>query len=244
MLATDDTFDEDSDGGENSHQLSLKKFRAVSGDDLGDSFSMDKSIENKSGWVDDIYDNQDVDDHHQNEMNSEDSESNDHEGSDDDDGESVENDTSGNDFRSMSTMKDWEQSDDDDLDLDGEEAEGPDEEDTETNSKMSMGMQKQDLLKSHKSNTMHKLTPTGPEALPFVIEAPNNLTELCLLLDNRSDTEVDEAINRIRACNSIRLAAENRKKMQVCFYCCITSNFVSFSSIKYFWDLGKTALSL
>ncbi|XP_010932890.2 uncharacterized protein [Elaeis guineensis] len=222
MLATDDTSDEDSDGGDNSHEPALKNFRAVSGDDLGDSFSMDESVANKSGWVNDIYENQDVDDHDQNEVNSVDSESNDQEGSDDDDdddddGESDENDTSGNDFRSMSTMKDWEQSDDDDLDLDGEEAEGPDEGDMDVNNKMSMDMQKQDSLKSHKFSAMDKLTPTGPEALPFVIEAPNNLTELCSLLDNRSDTEVVEAINRIRACNSIRLAAENRKKMQV-FY--------------------------
>ncbi|XP_038973090.1 nucleolar protein 14 isoform X2 [Phoenix dactylifera] len=217
MLATDDTSDEDSDDGENRHEPALKNFRAVSGDDLGDSFSMDESIANKSGWVDDIYENQDVDDHDQNETNSEDSERNGHEGSDDDDGEGNENDTSCNDFQSMSTMKDWEQSDDDDLDLDGEEAEGPDEEHTDINNKMSMDMQKQGPLKSHKSNAMDKLTPSGLEALPFVIEAPNNLTELCSLLDNRSDTEVIEAINRIRACNSIRLAAENRKKMQV-FY--------------------------
>ncbi|KAG1327764.1 nucleolar protein 14 [Cocos nucifera] len=216
MLATDDISDEGSDGGENSHEPALKNFRAVSGDDLGDCFSMDESIANKSGWVDDIYENQDVDDHDQNKTNSEDSESNDQEGSDDD-GESDENDTSGNDFRSVSATKDWEQSDDDDLDLDGEEAEGPGEGDMDINNKMSTDMQKQDSLKSHISNAMDKLTPTGPGTLPFVIEAPNNLTELCSLLDNCSDTEVVEAINRIRACNSIRLAAENRKKMQV-FY--------------------------
>lgn len=229
MFAIDDSSDEGSDGGEDNHKQASKNFRAVSGDDLGDSLSIDESIANKSGWVDDIYENQDVDDDDQNETDSEGSGSSDQEGIDEDVDDSDENEATVNDFRSMSTMKDWEQSDDDDLDLDGEEAEDADEKDTDINNKMSIDMQNQDSLKSHKSNAVYKPTPIGEDALPFVIEAPNNLTELCSLLDNRSDTEVLEAINRIRACNSIRLAAENRKKMQV-FYGVLLQYFAVLST--------------
>uniref|UniRef100_A0A2N9EUF7 Nucleolar protein 14 n=1 Tax=Fagus sylvatica TaxID=28930 RepID=A0A2N9EUF7_FAGSY len=46
-------------------------------------------------------------------------------------------------------------------------------------------------------------------------KTPKSLEELCALLDNRSNTEIMLIINRIRASNAIKLAAENRKKMQV-----------------------------
>ena len=52
-------------------------------------------------------------------------------------------------------------------------------------------------------------------SIPFVIDAPNDLKDLSSLLDGRSEAEIIEIISRIRTCNSIRLAAENRRKMQV-----------------------------
>ncbi|XP_024521488.1 nucleolar protein 14-like [Selaginella moellendorffii] len=53
--------------------------------------------------------------------------------------------------------------------------------------------------------------------LPFVINAPQTLEQLLGLVKHRSTEELGVAIQRIRACNAISLAAENRKKMQV-FY--------------------------
>lgn len=51
--------------------------------------------------------------------------------------------------------------------------------------------------------------------LPYVIDAPQTLELFRAIVDGRSDAELALGIERIRACNSVKLAAENRRKMQV-----------------------------
>ncbi|RZC85331.1 hypothetical protein C5167_041516, partial [Papaver somniferum] len=101
-----------------------------------------------------------------------------------------------------SSLQDWEQSDDGGhLSVDLEE----DNEDE--------GEQKE-ISEPEPSKTQ---TPIEQDSLPFVIDAPKTFSELSKLLENRSDADIIEAINRIRACNGVRLAAENREKMQILY---------------------------
>jgi len=226
MLGTDGSSDEDSSDSE-AHNLGSKKSKPVSGDDLGDSFSVDTEISNKKGWVDDIYEKEDAGDQDEDGTNSEGSENDedDQEGSvDEDDSDDDDDDnTTGTELGNMSSMKDWEQSDDDDLDLDAEKADDADEMELV---RKNMNTRKMESIGSRQSSSAGKHAPLQQEALPFVIDAPNNLAELCSLLDGRSDGEVVEAINRIRACNSIRLSDKNRSKMQVCFCTTLSSDLL------------------
>lgn len=222
MLAHDDSSDDVSDDDEDIQKMVSKGSRSISGDDLGDSFSFDQVTANKKGWVDDIFENKDVNDdgEEEDDTSSNGSESN-NEDDDDNDDASDKDDSSGHDLGDIS-MRDWEQSDDDDLTLDAEEEEKEEAEDVNEREiklckKIGEEMQRKGSQDNRRGEVAGKMPPVKDVGLPFVIEAPNSLEELCLLLDNRSETEVIEAINRIRACNSIRLAAENRKKMQVCF---------------------------
>lgn len=237
MLAHDDSSDDDSDDDEDIQKMVSKRSRSISGDDLGDSFSFDQETANKKGWVDDIFENKDVNDDEEEDGNEEedgtssnDSESN-NEDDDDNDDASDKDDSSGHDLGDIS-MRDWEQSDDDDLTLDAEEEEKEEEAEDVNEREIKLSKKTGEEMLSKKTGeemrrkgsqdtqsgeVAGKMPPVKDAGLPFVIEAPNSLEELCSLLDNRSETEVIEAINRIRACNSIRLAAENRKKMQVCF---------------------------
>lgn len=200
MHAPDDDSDdeEDSDDDEDGNKTTQKKLRATSGDDLGDSFVLDNDTADKKGWVDNILGNRsDGSDDGEEEGDDEDEdEEGDDNGEDEDEDEEVE-------FGKNMLARDWEQSDEDEPITDPEESE--------------------DINEKEKSECKTgKATPKNDkgviEGLPFVIEAPSDLKELRTLLDNRSETEVVEAINRIRACNSIRLGPENRRKMQVRFF--------------------------
>jgi hypothetical protein len=53
------------------------------------------------------------------------------------------------------------------------------------------------------------------DGLPFVLEAPQTLPEFQKLVDHRSVEDLATAIQRIRKCNAISLAAENQRNMQV-----------------------------
>lgn len=76
-------------------------------------------------------------------------------------------------------------------------------------------IKKRDGIDGDKMKQKVKQSSKQPD-LPYTIEAPKSLDELHSLLENRSDDEIVEAIRRIRAFNAIKIAAENRKKMQVC----------------------------
>ncbi|KAL5728623.1 hypothetical protein ACHQM5_001688 [Ranunculus cassubicifolius] len=221
--------DVSSDDEDNDTEVpSAKKLRSVSGDDLGDSFSLDEELGSRKGWVDAILerDANDIDD--EEEGSSEDSESDGDESDEDGDGSEDHGK-----LRKKISLKDWEQSDDDELSTDLEDDDEEDDEESEEEEDMDrktkgkerkkakeatdIKVKKADTSSAGKTKVNGKLTQGQDDALPFIIEAPTSLEELSSLLDKRSDLEVAEAINRIRVCNAISLVAENRKKMQV-FY--------------------------
>ncbi|RLN40216.1 nucleolar protein 14 isoform X2 [Panicum miliaceum] len=210
MLGTADSSDEDDDNEDDNH-MKLDNSKPISGDDLGDSFT-DDSIGKKKGWVDEIYekegrkigddavasDDEESDDEH----------ADDDESDDDEEDDDAEDDS--NDFGNMSA-RDWEQSDDDEVDAGDDEMDDVHEKEQGISGKV-VKRDAQNLKKE--SNVKTQVKDGG---VPFVIDAPNNLKDLSSLLDGRSETEIIEIISRIRTCNSIRLAAENRRKMQI-FY--------------------------
>lgn len=233
MLEVDDSDDEGSEGGDDFNRPQPRKFKSVSGDDLGDSFSVGDELPKKKGWVDEILgskvvgnlrnenadSSEDAESDHNDDDQDEDSEEDniDEEGSDDGENEEISGDVDG-DMGNMLSMEDWEQSDDDDVSNDFEEDEAIEEKiprKVKDDNIKKIKIEEKDSPNARERNASGKTHSSKEGSLPFVIEAPNRLEELLLLLNNRSDAEVIEAINRIRVCNAIRLAAENRKKMQV-----------------------------
>ncbi|EER91262.1 hypothetical protein BDA96_01G181900 [Sorghum bicolor] len=222
MLGTADSSDEDDDNEDDKH-MKLGNSKPISGDDLGDSFSLDESIGKKKGWVDEIYEREGRkigDDA----AASDDGESDDENASDDgaDDEEDSEEDSSDNDFGNMSA-RDWEQSDDDEVDVGDDEMEDFKEKEQEINGKVVEKV-------AHNLKGESDVKPQVKDgSIPFVIDAPNDLKDLSSLLDGRSEAEIVEIISRIRTCNSIRLAAENRRKMQV-FYGVLLQYFATLAT--------------
>ncbi|TVU43570.1 hypothetical protein EJB05_10050 [Eragrostis curvula] len=213
-IAGSDVDDDDED----DRLMKRDNSKPLSGDDLGDSFNLDESTKKKKGWVDEIYEREGreigddaagSDDVESDDEDAGDDEEEDH---DEEDGEdaSDEDDVSDNDFGNISA-RDWEQSDDDEVDIREDEMEDVGEKEREVSGKV---VKKGAQILKGESN---KKPPVKDGSLPFVIDAPSNLKDLSSLLDGRSETEIIEIISRIRTCNSIRLAAENRRKMQV-FY--------------------------
>lgn len=216
MLGTADSSDED-DVDEDVNHMKPDNSKPMSGDDLGDSFTFGDSTGRKKVWVDEIYEKEGrklgdaaatSDDGESDDEHASDEEDDDGEEDDDDDGD-AEEDSSDNDFGNMSA-RDWEQSDDDEVDAGEDEMEDFQEKEQELSGKMV----KKDAQNSKKESNVKTQVKDG--SVPFVIDAPNNLKDLSSLLDGRSEAEIIEIISRIRTCNSIRLAAENRRKMQVC----------------------------
>uniref|UniRef100_A0ACD5V2I2 Uncharacterized protein n=1 Tax=Avena sativa TaxID=4498 RepID=A0ACD5V2I2_AVESA len=211
MMGTAESSDEEDDDEEGDHHMKADNSKSISGDDLGDSFSFDKSTKQKKGWVDEIYEKE-------GRKIGEDGASGDEGSGDEDEDEDADEDVDDNDddddddddFGNM-PARDWEQSDDDAVSV----------EDEKDNVKEKEQVTGDKVIKTDAQNLNRvsnaKQQPVKNEDLPFVIEAPNNLQDFCSFVDGRSETEIIEIISRIRTCNSIRLAAENRKKMQV-FY--------------------------
>ncbi|XP_042501290.1 nucleolar protein 14 [Macadamia integrifolia] len=236
MLVADDSGDEGSADHQGVDKLSDQKLRSISGDDLGDSF-FNEEPGSKKGWVDEILGRKDAE-NLGSEESSEDSES----GEYDSDLDNV-SDENTHESRETLSLKGWEQSDDDNLSTDLEEEEEEEEEAEEgkqgldgvvkvkDNTTIEVRNKKEDLLNTGRKKTSEEQHLARKKALPFVIEAPSTLAEFCFLVNSRSDAEIVEAINRIRACNAIRLAAENRKKMQV-FYGVLLQYFCVLASEK------------
>ncbi|XP_030511783.1 nucleolar protein 14 isoform X2 [Rhodamnia argentea] len=221
MLATDDNSDEDD---EDDEKPSAKKIRSLSGDDLGDSFSVDEQTQTKKGWVDEILEREAA-------ANSDDEDEGSSEESD-----SAENDSGSDDDKDdhdkTYLLKDWEQSDDERLDADLEEEE--DYNDASENSKEQVGHLDNKTMKNvdvHENKKKVANFSEGTSILPFLIEAPTSLEEFNVLLENRSNSDIILLISRIRASNAIALAAENRKKMQV-FYGVLLQYFAILASKK------------
>jgi nucleolar protein 14 len=226
MLAPDYSSDEENDATE---KQSTQGLRSISGDDLGDSFSLEEQPRTKKGWVDEILERRD-----ENNSESEAGDSSgDEEESDEDQGDEEESDEDNEEGKSNLSLKDWEQSDDDNLDTDleddkeeveeeldddddsDEQLMGPrDQKKVEKNAAAETSKRDKDTLEAKKIKADGRNLSTQAD-LPYLIEAPTSFEELSTLLDNRSNTEIVLIINRIRASNAIKLAAENRKKMQV-----------------------------
>lgn len=227
MIAAEDSSDEDN---EDLEKPSKQKPRSLSGDDLGDSFSVNEETVTKKGWIDEILERKDEDD----------SASEDGDGEDSDDLESSEDADEGSDEdrdepEKHLSLKDWEQSDDDYIGTESEDGDDNDEDDEERaaeeldeqkrlDSGSHQGAKKNDSVEGIKrdkdSLDAKKIGGGGKQSkeldIPYIIQAPKTFEELCSLLDNRSNSDIILVINRIRKSNPISLAAENRKKMQVC----------------------------
>lgn len=222
MQETDDLSDEDEEtGGEESS----KRLRVISGDDLGDSFSADAE-QPKKGWIDEVLEREGDD---------EDSES---EGEEEDDDEEEEESDGGDEKqRKGHPLKDWEQSDDE---LEAE-LEGDDDEEEEEAEPIVHKKSKKDSSAPtgtvKQSTNMKKLNSTQHD-IPYVIHAPKSFEELIALVEDRSNADVVTIVNRIRTTDSIKLAAENRKKMQVIFYFALGDNitvylFAAFAGLSF-----------
>ncbi|XP_047310640.1 nucleolar protein 14 [Impatiens glandulifera] len=206
MQAKEDSSDEEDASAEDA----VLKPRPISGDDLGDSFSIDEP-QQKLNWIEEIRARKDEEEKDEDGSTSE--ESGDDE--DDDDEESEDGEKHDN----AESLKDWEQSDDDNPDTDSEDNAGIDEESEMKSNEMPSKPKKIKDLKPH------------AEELPFVIEAPSSFQELAELFDTLTDDQIVEAISRIRKTNAISLAAENRKKIQV-FYGVLLQYFAVLANKK------------
>ncbi|KAL2609472.1 hypothetical protein R1flu_028045 [Riccia fluitans] len=194
------------DGKENSREKKKKK-REISGDDLGENFILDDEENEGRGWVDEVLARKDDEEAESDEEGG----SNEDEDEDDEEDEDVEDD-------------------DEDLDEEGSEEETREE----LLEKVRLAIEKKKMEERQEKTA--KKAPENREAqdaLPFVISAPQTLPELRALVDYRTDDELVVAIQRIRTCNAISLAAENRRKMQI-FYNVLLQYFGSLASEKPF----------
>ncbi|XP_028761910.1 nucleolar protein 14-like [Neltuma alba] len=232
MTAAEDSSDEDDRNSENPQE---DKPKLLSGDDLGDSFSVNEETVRKKGWIDEILERENAADSASEDGDaSDDSESSEDadEGSDEDPDEDENN----------LSLKDWEQSDDEDIEPNLEDEREEDSDDDEEKEKEAeqhdrvKAEKKMDttlLIKARTKDNVQSVKKdrdysdskmdlgakksSAKSDIPYIIEAPKTFEELCSLLDNCSNSDIVMVINRIRASNAIKLAAENRKKMQV-FY--------------------------
>lgn len=237
MLGTDDLSDED--GNDSEDVDNAQRLRSISGDDLGDSFSHDEERKTKRVWIDDILERKNV-----NDGGSEDNTSSEDSENSEDDSDEEGTDEDNDEYEKSQSLKDWEQSDDDnlstDLEEEAEDREGEEEKgdggDEELEPKPE-GYKKASEIKERQTEPLNakktkadgKLPSSQLGELPYVIAAPKSLEELSALLEKRSDSQIIEAIRRIRTCNAISVAAENRKKMQVFYgvllqYFAVTAN--------------------
>lgn len=212
MQETEELSDGDEEiGGEES----TKRPRVISGDDLGDSFSVEED-KLKRGWIDDVLEREDDVDNSEsdeNDSSSEDSESEEEEDDESDGGDEKQ--------RKRHHLEDWEQSDDELGDELEDEEEDDDEEDDEPRVHKKL---KNDYAAPNKGEglsgtvkqktNMKKLSSTQRD-IPFMIDPPKNFEELLALVEDCSNEDVILIVNRIRIAHSIKIKAENRKKMQV-----------------------------
>lgn len=214
---TSDSDDEDSE--DESPKKKRRKEMATSGDDLGENFVLDEE-DQKTGWVDEVLARREEDGS---------TESGSEAGSDSEDEQESEDEENGDELSGVipGEEQDWEQSDDETIHV-GELTEGLKDDEAKIDKGNIITTSKEPeevLLKGSSEAVVHgKKSTKSPidsalavesKDLPYVIEAPQSLDEFRKVVDGRSDMELVLAIQRIRACNAISLAAENRKKMQV-----------------------------
>ena len=230
MLAPDNSSDEEDDDAETAF---AGKQKYISGDDLGDSFTLDDERNHKKGWVDEILRRKDADG---TESEGDDSAEDSDDSQDDEDGDSddeSEEDDSNQGVKQ--SLKDWEQSDDDILDTESEDDdeaseggkqqdevhpkgkvdhEGPKKAHKRSIAKSSKDDGISEDAKKSKKDTKHQSKPE----LPYIIDAPESFDQFLSLLANCSNSDIILIIGRIRASNAIQLTDKNLEKMQVSFY--------------------------
>lgn len=225
MAAADDSSNEDGNSsGDDDDDESSKPVKHISGDDLGDSFSNNAKLKTKAVWIDDILGKKSaIDTEKEDASSSGDDDDEDDDDEDEDEEEAEGSDEDNGEFKKAQSLKDWEQSDDDDVETnledeeddgdDGEEEdEDEDDDDVRVDKKILESRGKQKVKTSDKDDVHQN------KELPYTIEAPKDFEEFSALLENRSNDQIVEAIRRIRTFNAIAVAAENRKKMQVCHF--------------------------
>ncbi|KAL0557478.1 hypothetical protein IC582_006019 [Cucumis melo] len=225
MLAPDNSSDEEDDA-ENAF---VGKQKYISGDDLGDSFTLDDEHNHKKGWVDEILGRKDADGtESEGDDSAEDSDGSQDDEDGDSDDESEEDDSS---HGVKHSLKDWEQSDDDILDTKSEDDEEASEGGKEQDEVHPKGIVDHDgPKKAHKSSIAKSSKDDGisedtkklkkdtkhqskPE-LPYIIDAPESFDQFLSLLANCSNSDIILIIGRIRASNAIQLTEKNLEKMQ------------------------------
>ncbi|ESQ28345.1 hypothetical protein EUTSA_v10018096mg [Eutrema salsugineum] len=233
MQETEDLSDGDEESG---GEESAKRLRSVSGDDLGDSFSVDEE-QPKKGWINEVLEREDGVDNSENDEDDGSSEDSESEGEDDDD--DGESDGCNNKQRKGHPLKDWEQSDDE-LEAELEDDTDDDDDDEEQEEPRVNKKSKNDyaapskgeaLSETVKQKTNMKKLSSTQRDIAYVIDAPKNYEELIALVEDCSNEDVILIVSRIRTNNSIKVAAENRKKMQV-FYGILLQYFAVLANKK------------
>ncbi|XP_011657408.1 nucleolar protein 14 isoform X1 [Cucumis sativus] len=226
MLAPDNSSDEEDDDAETAF---VGKQNYISGDDLGDSFTLDDERNHKKGWVDDILRRKDADG---TESEGDDSAEDSDDSQDDEDGDSDdESEEDDSNHGVKQSLKDWEQSDDDILDTESEDDdeaseggkqqdevhpkgkvdhEGPKKAHKRSIAKSSKDDGISEDAKKSKKDTKHQSKPE----LPYIIDAPESFDQFLSLLANCSNSDIILIIGRIRASNAIQLTDKNLEKMQ------------------------------
>ncbi|CAI0463404.1 unnamed protein product [Linum tenue] len=232
MSAVEDSSDEDNGEAE---RPSNQRRQSASGDDLGDSFSIEEPGTRK-GWVDEILEREETEESGDEEDDSSEAES----GEEDDDHERSEEqrDEEDNARDKAQSLKDWEQSDDENLDrdLDDDDDDEKIDDAKELTEPIGQKRSKKNAVTvaakvNDETQNAKKIKITSEQDLPFLIEAPKSIEELCALVDKCSNNDIIIVVNRIRASNAIKLAAENRKKMQV-FYGVLLQYFAVLANKK------------
>ncbi|KAG0589628.1 hypothetical protein KC19_1G034800 [Ceratodon purpureus] len=228
----DDEDESDKDEEQSRRQQKMKK-REISGDDLGENFVMEDEYQEK-GWVDEVLARKDDSD----EDDDEDEDDEDDEGSDDGSEDDEAGSEGSDDEDGSEESEDWEHSEDELEGISGIpklSAKDQDLLDKLLAAKKGPKPEKEvrNLLEKE-SKVPQKLKKALSEvheldnALPYVIDAPQTLLEFRQLVDKRSIEDLGIAVERIRKCNAISLAAENRKKMQV-FYNVLLQYFATLA---------------
>lgn len=231
MLGVESDEDEGANDEEETERQKKKKRRDFSGDDLGENFVMEDEYQEK-GWVDEVLAREGDEDKGEDEDESsgdeEDGDDDEDEGSGDEDGSGdggEDSDEDSDEESAESGDEDWENSEDEVAGIDGIPKLSAKDQVLLNKLLAAKGGPKpqehmRELLEKEQKKTPKVLKqPAGVQeldTLPYVIDAPQTLPEFRKLVDGRPIQDLETAVQRIRKCNAISLAAENRRKMQVC----------------------------
>ncbi|MCO5559962.1 hypothetical protein L7F22_013566 [Adiantum nelumboides] len=204
---------EKTDRGQDSRTTKRRRLE-LSGDDLGENFTIDDGP--KKGWVDEVLARSEEGPEEDSGSEEEDEALMNEDGTDGDSADSDAGSEEESEGREFGKKDAWLESDDD---MSGAHGKTLSTSSLNNDKALTAG----DLVDAAKN---FKPARSSMGELPFVMEAPKSLQEFKCLVDGRPISDLLAIIQRIRTCNSIRLAAENRRKMQV-FYGVVLQYFAS-----------------